>query len=133
MIQIKDGIVVNTGSKNGVIRQIELPLGRPLQKFISLLYKNWTTITLSTATFGRKKLLVQKDTVKKLKKKKKEKTRIPWKDTSNKLWKNRSNFSLYEFSTRQHYLYEMWAGFRTEVFHSDCLEAIHKKWVIPNG
>lgn len=35
-----DGTVVNTGFKNGVIRQIELSLGKPVQWFICLLHAN---------------------------------------------------------------------------------------------
>lgn len=35
-----DGTVVNTGVKNGILRQIEVSLGRPLQWFVCLLHAN---------------------------------------------------------------------------------------------
>lgn len=35
-----DGTVVNTGYKNGIIRQLELSLGRPLHWFVCLLHTN---------------------------------------------------------------------------------------------
>ena len=35
-----DGTVVNTGYKNGIIRQLELSMGRPLQWFVCLLHTN---------------------------------------------------------------------------------------------